>query len=605
VADSVPTYGDPQVQLADRPAPKLDPRTVNADSFGAGIADATQRSAMQVSGIQRKAKQEADQTAVFDAVNKQAAAMNHVLWDPDTGAMNQKGSNAFGQPDRVQTEYQKLSDQFEGELTDPDQKRAFREISDRQYPDTQATVLRHVGQQTEVYKHQTYDDTVANLQTSALNHIGQPEAQGEIDKALELSKHTRALQMPGADAQTLDRINATDASNLHADVVGDLLTSGNYVAAKGYFDQNKAAILPQQRAALEKSVGDGSVRALGQAESARIFAPGKSLDQMYSEADQIQDQRVQAETKSRLDASFHNARAAKEQASTDLYKKGLGIIASDPRGVNAIPVQQLNQLQELDGEKYAALMEVGRRTVKREDITTPEGNTLLIRFRSALAGSLGEQARNEALATDPMIFAPVMSTNDLRDTAKTWDDAKKGRDMTGVAAEHEIAASTLKLNGFDPELHLSDNKPANIEATAFYTAFRKAIEVDKAAGKKLTPSDMQTIANRLMTPVQTGTGFFGGAVLTPTFMLGIDRATPSTALGGPSVAGLTLSDFTDDQVAAVKTELRAKGGSAKDDTAVLRILRARASSGMTRTRGQPTGAQGPSATAAFDGSYGN
>lgn len=604
MGDTVPTYGDPQVQLADRPAPKLDPRTLNADTFGAGVADAVQRSAMQVSGIQRKAKQEADQTAVFDAVNKQAAAMNHILWDPDTGAMNQKGQNSFGQPDRVQTEYQKLADQHEGELTDPDQKRAFREIADRQYPDTQATVLRHVGQQTEVYKHQTYDDTVANLQTSALNHIGQPEAQGEIDKALELSKHTRALQMPGADAQTLDRINATDASNLHADVVGDLLTSGSYVAAKGYFDQNKAAILPQQRAALEKSVGDGSVRALGQAESARIYAPGKSLEQMYAEADQIQDQRVQAETKNRLDANYQHGKQAKDQASTDLYKQGLGILASDPRGINAIPPQQLNQLREMDGEKYAALMEVGRRTVKREDITTPEGNTLFIRFRSALSGSLGEQARNDALAQDPSIFAPVMSTADLRATTETWDSAKKGRDMTGVAAEHEIAASTLKLNGFDPDLHLSDNKPANVEATAFYTAFRKAIEVDKAAGKKLTPGDMQTIANRLMTPVQTGTGFFGGAALTPTFMLGIDRAVPSTALGAAPAYATSLADFTDDQIAAVKTELRGKG-LAPDDQSILRLLRARASTGMTRTRGQPAGASGPSPSAAFDGSYGN
>jgi hypothetical protein len=558
VADTVTTYGDPQVNLSDRPAPKMDPHTVTSETFGAGVADAVQRSAMQISAVQRKAKQEADQTAVFDAVNKHAAAMNHVLWDPDTGAMNQKGQNAFGQPDRVQVEYDKLSNQFEGELTDPDQKRAFREISDRQYPDTQGTVLRHVGQQTEVYKHQTYDDTVANLQTSALNHIGQPEAQGEIDKALELSKHTRALQMPGADAETMQRINATDASNLHADVVSDLLTSGNYVAAKGYFDQNKGAILPQQRAALEKSVGDGSVRALGQAESSRIFSPSKSLEQMYAEADQIQDQRVQAETKNRLDTNYHNAKQSRDQASTEIYKQGIGIIASDPRGINAIPPQQLNKLLELDGEKYAALMEVGRRTVKREDITTPEGNTLFIRFRSALSGSLGEQARNDALAQDPSIFAPVMSTTDLRATTETWDNAKKGRDMTGVAAEHEIAASTLKLNGFDPELHLNDGKAANVEATAFYTEFRKAIEVDKAAGKKLTPTDMQRIANGLMTPVQTGTGFFGGAVLTPTFMLGVDRNAPSSALGTAPANAISLADFSDDQVATVKKELRDK-----------------------------------------------
>jgi hypothetical protein len=231
----------------------------------------------------------------------------------------------------------------------------------------------------------------------------------------------------------------------------------------------------------------------------------------------------------------------------------------------------------------------------------PEGNTLFIRFRSALSGSLGEQARNDALAQDPSIFAPVMSTTDLRATTETWDNAKKGRDMTGVAAEHEIAASTLKLNGFDPELHLNDGKAANVEATAFYTAFRKAIEVDKAAGKKLTPTDMQRIANGLMTPVQTGTGFFGGAVLTPTFMLGVDRNAPSSALGTAPANAISLADFSDDQVATVKKELRDKG-LAPDDQSVLRLLRARASTGMTKTKAQ---SPKPERIPALNSFYGN
>jgi hypothetical protein len=585
---NVETYGDQRVALDAMPAPKQNPGVASADTQ---IADAVGRNALLIQGVRERAKAEADQTAVLDKVNAHTAAMNDVLWHPDSGAMYQKGESSFGQPERVAKEFDKLTNDLQDELTDPQQKEKFRQIMARQSVETHATVLRHVGQQTEVYKQQTYDDTVANLHTSALNNVGQPDEQEKIAQALALSAHTRVLQMPGASKETIDRVNAADTSNLHADVTSNLLTAGDYMRAKSYFEANKADIAPVPRAKLEAAVGDGTVRALGQAEATRIFDPSKSLEVMHGEADQIKDQRIQAEAKQRIDQFYTTHRASVEQRSTDLYKEMLGTLAKDPNGISAIPKLKLDELEALDGQKYAAILATGVRAAKNEDVTTAEGAEKFNSFLASLSGAMGDTEKNKALAQGYEIYTPVMSRADLRIAAAAWTKAKNGGDMTSEAEIERIASVTLGLSQFPPHM-LNANGTVNIEAVAFRTAFRKRIEISRAAGKNLTPEEMQGEANRLMIPVETSKGYFGGSNTVPAFMLGVDKKNPLSAVGGGVSAGayaLTLPAFSDTQVADAKAMLK-KRGAPTDDDAVLQYLQSLAGDGLRPGNTKPHGA---------------
>ena len=81
-------------------------------AFGGGDAlestnQATQGFTNNMMKLALEQKQKADQVVVLDGDNQMANAENFILRDPEKGALNKRGKDAFGVPDMVNEQWNK------------------------------------------------------------------------------------------------------------------------------------------------------------------------------------------------------------------------------------------------------------------------------------------------------------------------------------------------------------------------------------------------------------------------------------------------------------------------------------------------------------------
>lgn len=600
---TVPTISAPQVRTDGIPNARL----TAVPSTNSPVGDALGNAGHAMVQVYSDQRRKAQATMYADSLTQLKQATLTQEYDPSSGWRQKKGADSFGLHDTVLPEWDKSADQIAENIPDEEVRARFKQHAADQRADVNQRLDGWVADQHGQYEAQVLDNGIkTSQQAAALNWQDPARVQREVaDQAERLRSYQQSNGLPADWAEA--RIQAA-ASETHGSVIDQMLTAGNDAAAKRYLDEHKGEMSADALVHYGKAVDYGNTQTEAQAATARIYQPDKSLEQMEAEADKITDQRVQASAKQRLREMTIAHHQAVDEQGANLLKDGLRIINSDPRGWDAIPPQTLTALNDVDPIRYEALKQRAAQLIRHEDITTPEGNAAWIRARSALSGAMGESARSAALNEDWNKIDGQLSRADSRELHDLVDKAKTGKDLTSEHTEEEIAATTLALNGYAPH-SLNANGTPNLEAIAFRNAMRKQLAASKDAGKKLSPEDIQRTANRLMAPVATGAHWYGGDITVPTFMLGVDRSVPATAVGGGTATGayaLTAADFSEEQLQATKATLRGSG-LATDDQSVLRYLRAKAAGGAVRpgaAPGVPYSAPGPDSYIP-DGSFGN
>src|ERR1019366_3730131 len=159
---------------------------VNApiEAFGGGRADRT----FDVSGVERtmvglyeEAHKNANEVAVNDADNQLTSLSTKLLYDPDTGALNQRGKNAFAVPEKVGADWDKGVSDIASKLPDPMQKEAFAHRVVARWQAVNEAVHRHVSSERQQYEQQTTNDFIRTRQDDALLNYTDPQ---KVDQAV-------------------------------------------------------------------------------------------------------------------------------------------------------------------------------------------------------------------------------------------------------------------------------------------------------------------------------------------------------------------------------------------------------------------------------------
>ena len=155
----VPRISEDRIKTEPLPTVR---RTVSAteETFGGGPAAARTAAATQ-DVIQRGLSivesefHKANELKALEASQKLSAEENRLLYDPTNGAFNKKGKDAFGLPDQVLGEYDKSVGAIEKELTNNEQRVAFKRQSIAHRVSIDNQVQRHVAAQIQDYDAET------------------------------------------------------------------------------------------------------------------------------------------------------------------------------------------------------------------------------------------------------------------------------------------------------------------------------------------------------------------------------------------------------------------------------------------------------------------
>lgn len=239
---TVPRYSNTEKQDA-LPSARLTP-SVTPDSLGAGLGEGVSNAGASTFKIYQEEKRKADQIATMDADSELAATSTDLLNNPQTGALNRRGRDAFGTPETTLKAFNDRAGEIEKRLTNDEQRLAFRQARLSRQRSLDDTLQRHVSQEIRSYDDQTTNGFVSTEIGAAITEYQDPQRialAAERVRAAVADHGARNGQPPEAvQAGTEKALN-----ELHAGVIDRMLANGQDQAAQDYFNKLQGSGLPK------------------------------------------------------------------------------------------------------------------------------------------------------------------------------------------------------------------------------------------------------------------------------------------------------------------------------------------------------------------------
>lgn len=302
--------------------------------------------AQQAIGIQQVELDKANQLQVLEADQKLASLETKLLYDRESGAMNQKGKNAFALPDTVFAYYDEQVSEIEKSLGNEAQKNEFRKRVVSRRGDIDRQLQRHIAREGAIYDEQVTTSFVANEQDAAIkNFHDEDRVQLAIQRQREaMLQHADRNGIPAsAMKQQVEQVE----SKTYAAVIGRILDGGGDMAAKAYYDKYRDRLRGDDQVKVAKLLEDGMLRGKAQRASDKIWVDTNAdLGQSLAKAERINDPQLRDETVRRIrlkQANLDQAIQANQNRNfmmaSEYIKNAPGV---DPK--DAMPVSQWNAL---------------------------------------------------------------------------------------------------------------------------------------------------------------------------------------------------------------------------------------------------------------------
>lgn len=348
---TVPRYGVPEQRPAVRPAarvrpleslqpayatPAAMPISANAptDAFVLG-GEGAGKAARTLIAVYEEEKRKADQIALVEADGKLTSGSNNILYDPGTGAMNRKGKDAFGLPNEVLEQYDKLAADIGETLSTPEQRAAFQRLSTMRRVETERAVQRYTSGQIAAHDKEVTESLITSERRAAFNEFldeGRINASIARQKAV-LFDHAGRNGLPPewVKAKTEEAESMT-----HTGVISRMLANNLDRAAKAYYELHKEGITGDQKAKVEKAIEEGSTLGESQRQADIIIGMGLGRGASADKAREIGDPKVRQETTKILNEHFSTKERAEKETEDKNYKTAANIVETS-RTTAAIP----------------------------------------------------------------------------------------------------------------------------------------------------------------------------------------------------------------------------------------------------------------------------
>lgn len=227
----VPTYpAGGTVRAAPRQA-----NTATAANFGgqtaealAQVGNAAQQLGARMGQIEKEEKAKQDATDVTAAYMKAQERLRGVLYDPEKGLYNAKGSQAVGLRQRIDAESRKVFDDVLSSLADDEQKNAFDGMWARNHQATVQTAEEYEFKEAQQYRLDTKTAALEALQNEAAANYQSPALLlANVDAAKAIVRANADGMPPEAVAnlerETVSAMHVAVIKRMAADEPGDAL----------------------------------------------------------------------------------------------------------------------------------------------------------------------------------------------------------------------------------------------------------------------------------------------------------------------------------------------------------------------------------------------
>lgn len=255
----VPTYGDPNVQLAAAPDLR-DRRTASADEFGAGIAQGIGEAANQAGRVyvdeQQKAIRQAKQVRLLGLKNEydNYMAPKQAEWSQRRGLDAQQNITEF------RSEHTKLLGQLTADL-DPDTREAFEAYAADAYTHNNRKLLFQAAEQAVAYDNDQYKARRDLFRTKVVQAGDDAGAIAEMIAAQKQEDTTFAERNGLGEEGMRALYRATDSLAVRAHIES-LLDADMDIKAAEAFKVNKHLLSGEDLEVMRKAVEVGSSKAM-------------------------------------------------------------------------------------------------------------------------------------------------------------------------------------------------------------------------------------------------------------------------------------------------------------------------------------------------------
>lgn len=208
-----------------------------------------------------KEKAKTDEIMFNEAYSKYQDSTLDLEYGKENGFINIQGGDAVKQPlvEDYREKRKVIAGQIRDGLTNNEQKIAFDKqagIVDRQFD---ARLYRHVSEQTQKYQASVSEGVMATERRAAALNWDQP---GQIEMSLlrtdrEIERQARLNGVDNADV--INNQKAIAGTQIHADVINQMLIGGKDAAAAAYYNQIKEQLTPEAIVILGNKVKSANV----------------------------------------------------------------------------------------------------------------------------------------------------------------------------------------------------------------------------------------------------------------------------------------------------------------------------------------------------------
>lgn len=456
----------------------------------AGVADTVTNEALSVRRqMLEQERERAEDTQALEWGNRFAEWEQKRLYDPETGAMAQRGKAAMDLPEKISEEFGELASQLEATATTPRQRAMFAKIRSQREQSLNLTVRRHVFEQMGEFEATEFKNFRDNARSAAITNALDPmRVQLELGRITEsIEKHGPRL---GMGPEAIKAAIEDERSAVHAGVVERLIDTDHTRAAEVYFEEAKSQITdPKKLAEVEKALQAGTLRRKAQAATDEILAKHSTLTEQREAAKQLDDE-LRDEVTRRLEheATIRDRaeRERDEAAATEAY--------------NLIDAAPTRDLMTLPGwTKLSGSVRTSLRTYQRSKI---DGVPIVTNWKEYT--KLMDEAGNE-----PEKFAKrnlLESRSQLDDVEyKQLVQLQLGYRPGGDRRKSEGAVDRYKntKDVMNATLGVNPNAPPSSGAGKAYTQLhqlldRRVFELEQKSGERATTEDIQGVLDELL-----------------------------------------------------------------------------------------------------------
>jgi len=481
-----------------RQAPAADTRLnlrATPDAMGAAIGEGVQalgRAAGTVAGvtdrIMAEERQRGNDAQMARALAESTALANGLQLEYEKHQLD----DAVAKRGDFEERYSKGLDDIAAKLGNDEQRAAFGNFRLKQEVTFQGAVRNRAYAEGE----RSYDLDFQNSRNELVRSIrinadpvNGEEGLAQVQTRLEmLAVRNEALaRRRGLNPEQLAELNRQDQAEAYATVINSYNEAGHSVAAKQLFDQHKDTLEPKARDALQRALELGTTKTLAQQKSAEIYSPDKTLEAMYTEADGIEDQQVQAEVKRRLDERDALRRRAIEQVQDKTFTAAYEKVKGDPRGFDALTA---GERTAMGPEREERLKAWTLRRAKGEPL--PWQASKAVRYQ--IEQTAGNPATREAFTKANLLdYIDRMNEDDFNALAALQKDMRAGKTEGAdwLNTREEKVNQALAQLGMDPRPYYTNSKGEvtnNPQAVAFRSQVQQEAARIAAANKREQPT---------------------------------------------------------------------------------------------------------------------